>query len=149
MSFSRHAYAAGSDAAKVAFFGELYEKYIKGNVGPFAGSLFTRSPLSAGLAGAAGQAIDTPPEGSKILRGLGVGGGAALANVLVNPVATMVAAGIVSHMGLDPGSVLTPLIQEGLRDIPTGLAQGFAASKGRDAAEHVEKFLKAKGTRIP
>jgi len=149
MSLAQRAYTAGSDDAKVAFLGELYRRYIKGDVGPLASSFATGGPLSAGLVGAAGQAVDTPPEGSKILRGLGVGGGAALANVLVNPVATMVAAGVVSHLGLNPSSVLTPLIQEGLRDLPTGLAQGFAASKGRDAAEHVEKFLKTKGTRIP
>jgi hypothetical protein len=158
MSFAQRAYLAGSDDAKVAFLGELYRKHIKGETGPLLGSLLTEDPLSAGLAGAAGQAIDTPPGGSKILRSLGVGGGAALANALVNPVANIVATAVVSALGLPIRAPVFSagkmpnvgwLLKDTLRMLPTGAAQMFAASKGRDAAEHVEKFLKTKGTRIP
>jgi hypothetical protein len=149
MSIARHAYDSGSADAKLAFFGELYNKYVKGDTGPMAAGLLTGHPLLAGLAGAAGQAVDTPPGGSKILRSLGVGGGAALANKLLGSTATLVAAGAVSAMGLTQGTLLTNLVQEGLRDIPLGLAQGFAASKGRDLAERAETFLKAKDTRVP
>ena len=149
MSRSLKAYDAGCEAAKVAFFGELYDKYVKGNLGPLHSTFVTRNPAFAGVAGAAGQALDTPPEGSTILRSLGVGGGSAAANALVNPVAKIVAATVVSSMGLNPASQWTGLLQEGLRELPTGLAQSFAATKGRDAAIHAEKALRSKGLRIP
>jgi len=149
MFSATHAYAQGVSDAKVAFLGKLYDKYIKGDLGPFLSTLGSGSPAMAGIAGAAGQAIDTPPEGSKILRSLGVGGGAAIANSLVHPVAQIVAATAVASLGLNPASGWTTLLRETISDIPTGIAQSFAAKKGRGAAEHVEKFLKEKGTRIP
>jgi len=158
MSLSQRAYTAGSDDAKVAFLGELYRKYIKGDTGPILGSILTGDPISAGIAGAAGQAVDTPPGGSKILRSLGVGGGAAIANALVNPVADFVATAVVSSLGIPIRAPIFSagkmpnigwLLQDTLRMLPTGAAQMFAASKGRDAAGHVEKFLKSKGTRVP
>ena len=149
-------YTVGVETAKIAFLGELYNRYIKGNLGPLAGSLTTYSPSAAGLAGSLGQSIDTPPGGSKILRSIGVGGGAALANALVAPVAGYVADAVIAATGLpipavasqgvpSPGGLLHSL----LRDAPTSLAQAFVARKGRDAAESLEQFLRKKDVRIP
>jgi len=149
MVTARVAYVSGVSDAKLAFFGELYDQHLKGNLGPFFGSLVTGSPAAAGIVGAAAQGVDTPPEGSMLLRSLGVGGGAAIANRLVNPIATFVASAVVSSLGLNPASFGTKLLAEGIRDIPTGLAQGFAATKGRDAAQGIEKFLKTKGMSLP
>jgi len=127
----------------------FYDKHIKGNLGPLTASLFTANPYQAGAAGAVGQAFDTPPGGSKILRSLGVGGGAAIANALVNPVAKIVASTIASSLGINAASGGGTLFTGILRDFPTGMAQMWAAEKGRGAAEHVEKLLQTKGTRTP
>ena len=151
MLTSTHAYRVydiGVTDAKVAFFGELYDKHLKGNLGPVASSLFTGSPASAGVAGSVGQAFDTPPGGSVLLRSLGVGGGAALANALVNPVAKIVASAAASSLGINPASGGGALFTDILRDLPTSAAQMWAAQKGRGVAEHAEKFLQSKGMRV-
>lgn len=142
------AYVAGQQAAKVAFLSELQEK-VRGNVGPLVSSFFTKNPWRAGAAGAGAQLADTPPGESKILQALGVGGGAAVANAIVNPLAKIVATAAVSALGLDPSSGWTKLLHGALTELPTGAAQKFVATKGRDAAKHLDNFLKAKGTRVP
>jgi len=160
MSLSHHAYSLGASDAKVAFFGELYEKHIKGDLGPFASGLFVGSPLSAAAAGAAGQALDTPAGGSKILRSIGVGAGAAAANKVVSPIANFVAHAVM--MGLNPilyslpvlgyppvAAAISQLLGTAIHEIPTGIAQSYAATKGRAAAQHLEKFLQKKDVRVP
>lgn len=148
MPLSQHAYAAGSDDAKVAFFGELYNKYIKGDVGPLLAGAAMQPPHEAAIAGGVGQLLDTPPGGSKILRSLGVAGGAVAGSALIMPVANIVAKAVMATSGLNPEGAGAVLLR-GLMGIPPSLGVSYAARKGRDAAEHVEKFLKSKGTRIP
>lgn len=149
MSVTTSAYLAGQADAKVAFLGELYDQHIKGSLGPLMGGLFTANPLQAGLAGAVGQALDTPPGGSKILQSIGVAGGAAAANALVHPIVSAIVDATASAVGIAPISQTSRMIVQAVKDIPTALAQTYAAGKGRDAATHVDQFLKAKGSRIP
>jgi len=148
MSLASRAYVAGCDDAKVAFLGELYKKYLKGEVGPLLAGAAMYPARDAAIAGGVGQLLDTPPGGSKILRGLGVAGGAAAGSALIMPVANIIAKTVMASSGLDPEGAGAVLLR-GLMGIPPSLGISYAASKGRDAAQHVEKFLKAKGTRIP
>lgn len=143
------AYRAGQEDAKVAFLGELYQKHIKGNLGPLMGGLFTANPLHAGLAGAVGQALDTQAGGSKILQSLGVAGGAAAASSIVHPIVSAIVDATASAVGIAPISRTSKLLIQAVKDIPSALAQTYAAGKGRDAATHVDELLQAKGTRIP
>jgi hypothetical protein len=149
MSVTLHAYRAGQEDAKMAFLGELYQKHIKGGLGPLMGGLFTANPLQAGLAGAVGQALDAPTGGSKILQSLGVAGGAAVANSLVHPIVSAIVDATASAVGIAPISRTGHLLIQAVKDIPTALAQTYAAGKGRSAATHVDQLLQAKGTRIP
>lgn len=137
------AYKAGHERAKAAFLGELYSKYIKGDVGPLLGSVFTKSPLHAGAAGALGQALDTEPGGSKILQSAGVAGGAAAANALVGPIAQAVASAVASATGAPP------MVQTIIADIATGGAQSAGAKGSRHLAKKLDQFLKTKGVRVP
>jgi len=142
------AYNDGCEAAKVAFFGELYDKHIKGNIGPLAAGLLTSDPVSAGLGGMVGQLADTPPEGSHTIRALGIGAGAAGANLIARPVMNAVLGGIVTAVG----GIGHPMAQMALlsaMEIPTSIAQTYAASLGRKGAVHAENYLKEKGINIP
>ena len=146
MSALKHlAYSTGQQDAAASLLGKLYDRHIKGDLGPLASSFITSSPHGAALAGGVVQAIDTPPEGSRILRSLGVAGGGALGNKLVASTASAVASAIVSALGLPS----TGLLHMFLRGIPTGAAQHFLAAKGRDAAKYLETRLKEKGVEIP
>jgi hypothetical protein len=149
MPLVQHAYAAGQADAKIAFLHKLYENHLKRNIGPTLGGVFTGSPLQAGLAGAVGQALDTAPGESKILQSIGVASGAAAANALVHPIVSAIVDATASAVGIAPVSQTARLLVQAVKDIPTAFAQTYAAGKGRDAAMHVDQFLKAKGSRIP
>jgi hypothetical protein len=142
------AYSEGQDAAKLAFFGELYDKHIKGNMGPLAAGLFTSDPVSAGLGGMVGQLADTPPEGSHTLRALGIGAGAAGANLIAAPIMNKVLGAIVSAVG-GVGHPVAQMALTSAMSIPTSIAQSYAAGLGRRGAVHAENYLKEKGVNIP
>lgn len=147
-------YDAGREAAKVAFFGELYDQVLKGRAGPIAGGLITSHPLAAGGAGAIGSLLDDNTSGDfsrrhKALRAVGVGGGSALMNALVHPVAKIVAAAVVSKLPISPSGEGARLLKDLLAAVPTGAAQQFVASKGQSAADHIEKSLKKKEEKKP
>lgn len=148
------AYAQGATAAKLAFNAEDFVREAHRNFGPYMSSFFTGNPIAAGFAGGLGEALDTKKrKGSPLLRSLGVGLGAAATNVLVSPVANIVAHAVVQALGLPirgvgVGGKILPsggwLLHSLLHSIPTGAAQTYGATKGRDAAIYLEDRYKRK-----
>lgn len=137
------AYSAGQRAAKVAFLGELYDKHIKGDVGPLASGIFTKNPLLAGGVGGLGQALDSAPGESRLLSSLGVAGGAGIANAVASPIAKVIANVVAKATGAPP------VVEDLLSALPTSLAQTAGARGGRHAARKLDQFMKDKKEKAP